>query len=61
MHQLAAAQQTSAAKLLAFFQRYQTKECALQINQAKITSENVFNGDHFTSILSKDYKPKNAL
>ena len=49
MNQFAAAQQTSAAKLLLFYQRFQTKERALRVNQAKITGKNVFNGDHFRS------------
>ena len=40
-------QQTSTAKLLAFFLRFQFKEQVLRVNKSKITGENTFNGDHF--------------
>ena len=43
MNQFAAAQQTSTSKLLAFFQRFQARECARRVSEAKITTENVFN------------------
>ena len=37
---------TVTAKLLAFCQRFQTKECILRVNKSKSTGENAFNGDH---------------
>ena len=49
MRQFVARKQTSKAKLPAFFQRFQTKVRALQVHQTKITSENIFIGDLFTS------------
>ena len=49
MNQFAAAQQASAAKLLLFCQRFQTKERTLRVNKAKITGKNVFDGDNFMS------------
>ena len=47
MYWFAAQQQTSTAKLPAFFLRFQTKERILRVNKSKITCENTFNGDHF--------------
>ena len=40
-------QQTSTAKLLAFFLRFQTEESVLRVNESEITGENTFNGDLF--------------
>ena len=40
-------QQTSTAKLMAFFQRFQIHVWAQRVNETKITSENTFNGNHF--------------
>ena len=40
-------QQTSTAKLLAFFLRFQTEESVLRVNESEITGENTFNGDFF--------------
>ena len=47
MYQLGNAQETSTAKLPAFFQRFQIKEYILYVSKAKITNENAFNGDYF--------------
>ena len=47
MYYFAAPQQTSAAKLPAFFQRFQTKEHVLSINKTKSSGENAFHGYHF--------------
>ena len=49
MYQFAAGKQTNTAQLPAFFHRFQTKVRALQVHESKITSENVFNRDHFIS------------
>ena len=49
MNQFATAQQTSAAKLQTFYQRFKTKGRTLRVNEAKITGKNVFNEDHFRS------------
>ena len=43
------------AKLLAFYQRFQTEEGALRLVEAKITTENAFNGDHFRSEGNHEY------
>ena len=47
MYQFAAAQQKSTVKLPAFFQRFQTEERVLRVNESKITDENIFNGGYF--------------
>ena len=39
-------QQTSTAKLPAFFQSFQTEERVLSVNKTKSTGKNAFNGDH---------------
>ena len=49
MYYFAAAHQTSITKLPEFYKIFQTKERALRVNEAKITSEKSFNGDHFSS------------
>ena len=48
--------QTSTAKLPAFFQRLQTTKRTLNVNDAKITNENAFNGDHFKSEGNHEYR-----
>ena len=55
MNQFAAPQHISMAKLLAFYQRFQTEEGALRLVEAKITTENAFNGDHFRSEGNHEY------
>ena len=47
VYQFAAAQQSNALKLPAFFLGFQTEERLLRVNKSKITGENTFNGDHF--------------
>ena len=47
MCQFAAVQGTSTAKLLPFFQRFQTKVHGVWVNETKISTENAFNRDHF--------------
>ena len=49
MYHFAAAQQTSTAKLPAFYKPFQTEERALRVNEAKITRENSLNWDNFSS------------
>lgn len=56
MDLFAAAQQTSTARLLAFYQRFQTEEPTLRVNGAKITIENAFNGGHFGSESNHEYR-----
>ena len=41
-----AAQQTSTAKLPAFFRRFHTEERVLWVNKTKSAAENAFNRDH---------------
>ena len=41
-----AAQQTSTAKLPAFFRRFHTEKHVLWVNKTKSAGENAFNGDH---------------
>ena len=41
------AQETNTVKSPPFLQRLQTKEHPLRFNQATITSEKAFNGNHF--------------
>ena len=55
MNLFAAAQQTSTARLLAFYQRFQTEEPTLRVNGAKITIENAFNGDLFRDQANHEY------
>ena len=54
MYQLVAAQQASAAKLPAFFQKFQTEERVLNVNKSKITCENTFNEDHVPNEVNYD-------
>ena len=51
----ATALQTSTSKLQAFFQTFQTKKHAVQVNKAKITSENTLNEDHFRNEDNHEY------
>ena len=46
MYQFAAEQQTSTAKLLALFERFQTEERVLRVNKTKSSDENAFNGSN---------------
>ena len=55
MNLFAAAEQTSTAKLPAFYQRFQTEEATLWVKGAKITIENVFNGDLFRNEANHEY------
>lgn len=48
-------QQINTAKLPVCFQRFQTKELALYVSEAKITNKNAFNGDHFRSESHHEY------
>ena len=41
------AQQTSSAKLPAFFQRFWTKVQAVKVNEANVTTEKIFSRDNF--------------
>ena len=42
MYQFIAAQQTSTAKLAAFFQKFKKARQALRVNETKVTSRNAF-------------------
>ena len=47
LYYIAAAEQTSTAKLSAFFSGFQTTEQIVSANKNKIPCENTFNGNHF--------------
>ena len=49
MYYLADAHQTRTAKLLKFFEKFQTKVHALRDNETNITTKNVFPRDYFAA------------
>ena len=61
MYQFAAVQQTSTAKLHAFFQRFKTEVGALKVNETKITTENAFNRGHFGTEDNNESKTMNQI
>ena len=49
MYYFAASQQINTPKLPASYKAFQTEERTLRVKEAKITIENFFHGDNFSS------------